>query len=102
MNEWKTATVQLNYHISVDKMNYSVPYEYVSKRVEVKLTKSEIEIFYKGNRISSHKRLCGRKNQYSTNEDHMPENHKLFTWNGERFRKWAVTIVPNTFKVIDM
>lgn len=25
--EWKTATVQYNYHISVDRMNYSVPYE---------------------------------------------------------------------------
>lgn len=101
LSEWKTATVQLNYHISVEKMNYSVPYEYVGKRVEVKLTRSEVEIFYKGTRISSHKRLYGRKNQYSTTEDHMPENHKLFTWNGERFRKWAVSIGPNTFKVID-
>lgn len=102
LSEWKTATVQLNYHVSVDRMNYSVPYEYVGKRVEVKMTRSEIEIFYKGNRISSHKRLYGRKNQYSTTEDHMPENHKLFTWNGERFRKWAVSIGPNTFKVIDI
>ena len=35
LSEWKTATVQLNYHIAVDKMNYSVPYEYVGKRVEL-------------------------------------------------------------------
>lgn len=26
---WKIATVAPNYHISVDKMNYSVPYEYI-------------------------------------------------------------------------
>jgi hypothetical protein len=26
---WKIATVQFNYHISVDKMHYSVPYEYI-------------------------------------------------------------------------
>ena len=35
LSSWKKATVQLNYHIQVDKMNYSVPYEYVSKKVDV-------------------------------------------------------------------
>ena len=44
LSEWKTATVQLNYHIAVDKMNYSVPYEYAGKRVEVKSTKSYIDV----------------------------------------------------------
>ena len=28
ISDWKTATVQFNYHISVDGMLYSVPYEY--------------------------------------------------------------------------
>ena len=64
ISEWKTATVQLNYHIQVDKMNYSVPYEYVGKRVEVRMTKNIIEVFYKGTRISSHRRLSGRKSGY--------------------------------------
>ena len=27
--EWKQATVQYNYHISIDGMLYSVPYEYI-------------------------------------------------------------------------
>jgi len=30
--QWKTATVQLNYHIAVDYQNYSIPYEYVKKK----------------------------------------------------------------------
>ena len=34
LSEWKMATVQLNYHIQVEKMNYSIPYEYVGKRVK--------------------------------------------------------------------
>lgn len=46
LSEWKMATVQMNYHIQVDKMNYSVPYEYVGKRVEVKCTKDTITVFY--------------------------------------------------------
>ena len=30
--QWKSATVQLNYHIAIDFQNYSVPYEYVRKK----------------------------------------------------------------------
>jgi len=100
LSEWKMATVQMNYHIQVNKMNYSVPYEYVGKRVEVRQTNSIVEIYYKGTRICSHARLHGRANQYSTNNDHMPENHKLFEWNKERFEKWAKGIGKNTYEVI--
>lgn len=39
MSTWKRAKVQLNYHVSVEKMNYSVPHEYVGKYVDIKLTK---------------------------------------------------------------
>ena len=78
LSEWKKAKVQLNYHISVAKMNYSVPYEYVGKYVDVKPTNSSVTVFYKSNQICSHKRLYGRVNQYSTEESHMPENHQLF------------------------
>lgn len=43
--EWKTATVQFNYHISVDGMLYSVPYEYIRRKVDVRVTETTIEIF---------------------------------------------------------
>lgn len=36
---WKIATVQYNYHISVDEQNYSVPYEYIKHKVDIRLTK---------------------------------------------------------------
>ena len=66
LSDWKTATVQFNYHISVDGMLYSVPYEYIKKKVDVKVTDTTIEIFYNHNRIASHHRLKGRPGQYST------------------------------------
>lgn len=88
--QWKTATVQLNYHIAIDSQNYSIPYEYVKKKVDVRYTKSMIEVFYKGSRICSHKRLYGRRGQYSTTIDHMPANHQLYSeWDSARFLKWA-------------
>jgi transposase len=100
--EWKEATVQFNYHISLDNMHYSVPYEYLSRKVNVRITGTTIEIFYNHIRIASHRRLYGRKGQYSTLISHMPEDHqKYLEWNGDRFRQWAKTIGNSTFTVID-
>lgn len=64
--EWRQYTVQFNYHIVVDKMHYSVPYEYIKQKVDVRLTSNMVEVFYHNNRICSHKRLYGRAGQYST------------------------------------
>ena len=100
--EWRTATVQFNYHISFDGMLYSVPYEFIKRKVDVRVTETTIEIFYKHNRVASHRRLFGRKGQYSTVTEHMPEDHqKYLEWNGDRFRKWAERIGLNTYKVVN-
>ena len=100
--EWKQATVQFNYHISVAGMQYSIPYEYIGKKVNVRITGSVIEVFYNQNRIASHPRLYGRKGQYSTVTEHMPKDHQEYLeWNGDRFRKWAERIGINTYKVIN-
>ena len=100
---WKVATVQYNYHVSVDRMNYSVPYEYIKQQVDVRLTRSAVEVFFGGTRIASHPRLLGRPNQYSTNENHMPPEHQEYLqWNGKRFLRWAEQIGPNTAVVIKL
>ncbi len=100
--EWKQATVQFNYHISVDGMLYSVPFEYIKRKVDVRITDKTIEIFYNHTRIASHPRLYGRKGQYDTFVEHMPEDHqKYLEWNGSRFRQWAERIGTNTYQVID-
>jgi len=100
--EWKVATVQFNYHISIGGMLYSVPFEYIKRKVDVRITDTVIEVFYQYNRIASHKRLYGRKAQYSTVIAHMPEDHQQYLeWNGNRFRKWAERIGPNTSTAVD-
>ena len=95
--QWKVATVQFNYHIQVEKMHYSVPYEYIKQQVNVRLTKNVIEIFYKNNRVASHARLYGRLGQYSTIEIHMPADHqKYIQWDKKRFIDWAEKIGVST------
>ncbi len=70
--------------------------------MEVKLTKDTVTVYYKKNQICQHKRLYGHRNQYSTNEAHMPKNHQLFQWNKERFMNWAATIGPSTVELINL
>lgn len=102
LSDWKTATVQFNYHISVDGMLYSVPYGFIKKKVDVRITDTTIEIFYNHNRIASHRRLKGRLGQYSTITEHMPEDHqKYLEWNGDRFRKWAEKIGINAYTAVN-
>jgi transposase len=99
----KVATVQYNYHISVDGQNYSVPFEYIKRKVDVRLTKNTVEVLCDNDRICSHKRLCGRANQYSTLEEHMPPSHqKYMQWNGNRFRSWAAKIGENATATIEV
>lgn len=98
---WKIATVQFNYHISLAHMQYSVPYEYIKHKVDVRITKGVIEVFFNQHRICSHPRLYGRPGQYHTIQDHMPEKHKQYVeWNAERFLSWAHNVGPSTTATI--
>lgn len=68
----------------------------------MRITDKTIEIFYNHNRIASHRRLDGRKGQYSTVTEHMPASHQQYLeWNGDRFRKWAERIGSSTYQVVD-
>ena len=90
------SKVQLNYHIQVDRMYYSVPYDYVREDVDIRLTADLIEVYFKEVRIASHKRLKGEIGEFFTNPNHMPDNHRLYLeHNPENNRKWAETIGPS-------
>ena len=102
MASWKTAKVAFNYHVEVDGRFYSVPYEYIKRQVDVRVTRNVIEVFYERTRICSHVRLYDRQDRYSTREEHMPPNHQQYVqWNGDRFRKWAAKIGPQTARVVE-
>jgi len=98
--EWKVCTVAYNYHVTADKMFYSVPHEYIKREVNVRLTRGTVEVFHGGTRIASHARKFGHPGQYATLPEHMPEDHlKYVQWNAERFLSWAKAIGENTVAV---
>ena len=98
---WKKATVQYDYHISIDKMYYSVPYEYIKHLVDVRVTRTIIEVFFKSFRIASHMRLHGKEGQLSTFPEHMPAHHKQYVdFNRDYFLKWAEAVGLHTLTMM--
>lgn len=94
------AKVFLDYHIDLNGYRYSVPYQYVGKKIEYRLNYRTLEVFYKGQRIASHPRLIDKRKP-ATQREHMPANHAfLLDWTPERFTAWAQKIGPSTERLI--
>lgn len=101
ISEWRTAKVRPDYHISIESMFYSVPYEYINRQVDVKLSEDMVVIYYNHMWLTSHKRLYGRFGQISTVREHMPDNHKLFVdQTPEGAIEWAESIGTSTLSVV--
>lgn len=58
-------------------MHYSVPYEYLKNKVDVRMTKRAIEMFYNNLRIASHIKLSGKTGQCGTNPDTKSSNKAI-------------------------
>lgn len=98
--EWKQARVNIDYHVAVDGHYYSVPYQLVKAQVEVRLTPRIVECFYKGQRVSSHRR-SGLKGRHTTVPEHMPKAHQRYLdWTPERLVRWAEKTGPATAQVV--
>lgn len=95
--------VQVNCHITYLKNWYSVPYAYVGKHVDIKVTDTTLTVYYKNRRLNMHRLFPEYvHNKYSTYEQDMPDSVKVSEWDDERIKKWASKIGPNTRKVIDI
>ncbi len=98
--EWRKARVNIDYHIHVDKHNYSVPYRLARETVEVRLTATTLEVLYKGRRVAAHPRSY-RPNGYTTDPAHMPSSHRRhLEWSPSRLVRWAGTIGPATADLV--
>ena len=77
LREWKIARVNLDYHVEVNKVFYSVPYQYAHQEIEVIVSEVTVECWHNGQRIASH--FCkGVPYSYNTKLDHMPDHHRNY------------------------
>ncbi len=102
LSSWRVAVVGHNYCVAVDRMYYSVPFAYIKREVEVRMTRNVIEVFLDGSRVASHPRLHGKPGQYRVIPEHMPESHRIYhDWNEEQLRSWAHDCGPNVAEVVE-
>jgi transposase len=75
--QWKTARVNIDYHIEADRHYYSVPYALVHREVDVHLTAETVEILHRGVRVTSHVRSY-EPGKATTLTEHMPKAHQRY------------------------
>lgn len=97
---WKSAKVNVDYHIEVAKHYYSVPYWFVGRVVEVKVNEQFVEVFFEHRRIAAHPRSPASY-RHSTLADHMPPEHWAYKRQSkERFLAWAEQIGRQTHQQV--
>ena len=65
-------------HIFVDYNYYSVPFEYVGKKVSVELSDKFLKVYYDNKRVAMHNKIANDKGCFRTEESHYPR-YKRFS-----------------------
>ena len=98
---WLSPKVGYDYLVSNGLNKYSVPYDLIGEKVDVKLTKHVVEVFYKQTRVAAHVRLDKEQRDPVVKPEHMPEAHRKYLgYNAEEFTKWAHMIGPKTTETV--
>ncbi|HEY8629708.1 MAG TPA: IS21 family transposase, partial [Gaiellaceae bacterium] len=98
--DWSKAQVRLDYHVPADHHDYSVPYQRATDDVEIRLSASTVEVFYKGKRCASHVRSF-EYGGTTTNPEHLPASHRKYLDESDAsFETWAEAIGPHTLELV--
>lgn len=98
--EWRVATVNIDYHIEVERHYYSVPYRLLREKLDVRLTAATLEAFFRGERVAAHVRSFIPYG-HTTLKEHMPPSHqKYMEWSPSRFVRWGEKIGPKTAALV--
>ena len=97
----KVTVMKTNYvGLSEDNHYYSVPYQFIGKKVTLLYSESEVEVYYRYERIAVHKR---NRHHYghTTVIEHLASKHKyLSDWNPKKFIERAAEVGPETKEYI--
>lgn len=78
-------TVNLDYHVEIDKRYYSVPWKLCRKKVQAYLENGVISIFYNESRVALHHEST-TLHTFSTHAEHMPPQHRAIA-------DWSLSVV---------
>lgn len=99
--ERRIAKVSSDFHIRYDNAYYSVDKSYLHKEVLIRASATRVKIFSKEGQFICQWPRATAKSQWSTDPNHLPASYReMSEWNGIYFMRKAMTIGPNTEKVI--
>jgi transposase len=99
VSTWKTARINIDYHVEFDHHYDSAPSTLLRQEVDVRATETTVELYLRGERVASHARSA-RRGEHTTTAAHMPKAHRAHAeWSPSRILGWAATVGPETAKL---
>ncbi|CAO0823362.1 hypothetical protein DFAR_3690002 [Desulfarculales bacterium] len=100
--QWKKAKVHIDYHVEMDRHDYSVPHQLLGKKLEIRYVARTVNCFHKGQRVASHRRIL-KQSGFTTLAEQMPCSHqKRAKWTPpERTINWIHKIGEPTAKLAE-
>jgi len=100
ISRWKTAKVNIDYHVEFDAHYYSVPHRLVGTHVELRVTESLVEAFQANQRVACHA-LSHRRGAHTTVAEHMPASHRAhLQWTPQKLIDWGQRIGVSAAAVV--
>ena len=92
-----------NDYLVSDGMNkYSVPYDLIGEKVNLRLTPNTVEVFFRGSRVAVHVRSKVFRRDPVVKQEHMPVEHRMYLgYNEKEFTEWANTVGLHTASAVN-
>jgi transposase len=100
ISRWKSARVNIDYHVEFDAHYYSVPHRLVGTTVELRVTQSLVEVFQANQRVACHA-LSHKRGAHTTTPEHMPASHRAhLEWTPQKLIDWGRRVGVSTAAVV--
>ena len=100
--ERKTAKVSGDYHVRFDNAYYSVDKAFLHKSVSIGATSDKVFIFSMAGDLIKTWDRASHRGEWKTDKNDLPDKYReMSEWNATSFMNKAMTVGPNTVKVIE-
>ena len=100
ISRWKTARVNVDYHVEFEAHYYSVPHRLVGARLDVRATGAVLECFASNQRVAGHE-VSTVRGGFTTTPEHMPASHRAHPqWTPAKLIAWGQRIGVSTAAVV--
>jgi transposase len=100
LSRWKTAKVNIDYHVEFDGHYYSVPHRLVGAHLDLRITGVLLECFASNQRVAGHA-VSAVRGGFTTTPEHMPASHRAhLEWSPAKLITWGERIGVSTAAVV--